>query len=376
MGRDAGPPSSGLGQSKHDRATRSSAANDPPARGATKAPEGKAGISFLTVTEDEAETRLDRWFRRHFPGLTQGAIQKFCRTGQVRVDGHRAEAATRLMPGQTVRIPPLPAAPAKPKPPAEVDRSFAQDLQRTVIYRDEHVIVLNKPPGLPVQGGPGIAHHLDALLDALRHGGERPRLVHRLDRDTSGVLVLARTAGIAAKLAAAFRTRSVEKIYWAVVAGRPVPVAGRIDLPLRRISGGRGERTAPAAPGDAGATHAITDYRTRDNAAQKLAWLELRPLTGRTHQLRVHCVALGAPILGDLKYARPDQNNAGAALVPGLSDKLHLHARALHLPHPAGGTLLVEAELPPHMRETFLTLGFQASPARPPRWTGAQTKGE
>ncbi len=376
MGRDAGPSSSDLGQSRHGRATRGSTVNDAPARAVTNAAQGKAGISFLTVTVDEAESRLDRWFRRHFPGLTQGTIQKLCRTGQVRVDGRRAEAATRLVPGQTVRVPPLPAAPAEAKPPAEIDRSFAQDLQRAVIYRDEHVIVLNKAHGLPVQGGPGIVHHLDAVLDALRHAGERPRLVHRLDRDTSGVLVLACTPGTAAKLAAAFRTRAVEKTYWAVVAGRPVPVAGRIDLPLRRISGGRGERTAPAAPGDVGVTHAITDYRTLDNAARKLAWLELRPLTGRTHQLRVHCVALGAPIVGDLKYARPDQNNAGAALVPGLSDKLHLHARSLRLPHPAGGTLLVEAELPPHMRETFRSLGFQASPARPPRWTRGQTERE
>jgi 23S rRNA pseudouridine955/2504/2580 synthase len=376
MGRDAGPPSSGLGQSRHGCATLGTRVSGPPARAMTNTSEGKAGISFLTVTEDEAATRLDRWFRRHFPGLTQGAIQKLCRTGQVRVDGRRAEAATRLMPGQAVRIPPLPAAPAETKPPAEIDRSFAQGLQRTVIYRDEHVIVIDKPHGLPVQGGPGIAHHLDAVLDALRYGGERPRLVHRLDRDTSGVLMLARTPGTAAKLAAAFRTRAVEKTYWAVVAGRPVPVAGRIDLPLRRISNGRGERTAPATLGDAGAARAITDYRTLDNAAQKLAWLELCPLTGRTHQLRVHCVSLGAPILGDLKYARPDQNNAGAALIPGLSDKLHLHARSLRLPHPAGGTLLVEAELPPHMRETFRTLGFQASPAHPPQWTGGQTKGE
>jgi 23S rRNA pseudouridine955/2504/2580 synthase len=376
MGRDAGPSSSALGQSRPGRASRLSTMRGAPARAITNTSEGKAGISFLTVTEDEAETRLDRWFRRHFPGLTQGTIQKLCRTGQVRVDGRRAEAATRLMPGQAVRIPPLPALPAEPKPPAKIDRSFAQDLERTVIYRDEHVIVLNKPHGLPVQGGPRIAHHLDGVLVALRYGGERPRLVHRLDRDTSGVLVLACTPGTAAKLAAAFRTRAVEKTYWAVVAGRPVPVAGRVDLPLRRISGGRGERTAPAAPGDAGATHAITDYRTLDNAAQKLAWLELRPLTGRTHQLRVHCVTLGAPILGDLKYAQPDQNNAGAALVPGLSDKLHLHARSLHLPHPAGGTLLVEAELPPHMRETFRTLGFQALPARPPRWTEGRTKRE
>jgi 23S rRNA pseudouridine955/2504/2580 synthase len=179
--------------------------------------------------------------------------------------------------------------------------------------------------------------------------------------------VLARTPGIAAKLAAAFRGRAVEKTYWAVTARRPFPPEGRIDLPLRRIVGAAGQRTAPAERDDTEAARAITDYRTLDHAGQKLAWLELRPVTGRTHQLRVHCVAIGAPILGDVTYARPDQNNAFSATVAGLSEALHLHARALLLPHPAGGTLLVEAGLPPHMAETFRTLGFTAPAARAPQ---------
>ena len=320
-----------------------------------------------TVTEDEADIRLDRWFRRHFPGLPQSAIQKFCRTGQVRIDGHRAEAATRLAPGQTVRIPPLPAPPPA-KASTLVDPDMAKDLQRLVLFRDEHVIALNKPHGLPVQGGPGITHHLDALLDALRFGSnERPRLVHRLDRDTSGVLLLARTPGVAASLAALFRSRSVDKTYWAVTARRPIPSEGRIDLALKRIGGARGERTAPAEPGEPDSARAITEYRTLDHAGQKLAWLELHPLTGRTHQLRVHCVAIGAPILGDVKYARPDQNGAFAGTVEGLPDDLHLHARSVAFPHPAGGTLVVEADLPPHMVQTFRTLGFHARPADPPR---------
>jgi 23S rRNA pseudouridine955/2504/2580 synthase len=319
------------------------------------------------VSTDEADIRLDRWFRRHFPGLTQGAIQKLCRTGQVRVDGRRADAATRLAPGQSVRIPPLPASPAA-RPTPDIDPSTARDLQRLVMYCDDSVLVLNKPHGMPVQGGPGITRHLDGLLDALRFGAtDRPRLVHRLDRDTSGVLLLARTAGTAAKLAAAFRGRDVEKTYWAVVAGRPIPPDGHIDLPLRRSGGTRGERTEVADRSDEDAARAITDYRTLDHAGQKLAWLELRPLTGRTHQLRVHCVALGAPIVGDVKYARPDQNNAFSATVAGLSGELHLHARALQFPHPAGGTLLVEADLPPHMTETFRTLGFNAPAARKPQ---------
>ena len=324
-------------------------------------------VETRMVSPDEADIRLDRWFRRHFPGLTQGAIQKLCRTGQVRVDGRRAEAATRLIPGQAVRVPPLPAIPQQPERTVLVlDSEARRDLEQLVLYRDDELVVLYKPHGLPVQGGPGITRHLDGMLDALSFGAERPRLVHRLDRDTSGVLVLARTPGVAAKLAAAFRGRDVEKTYWAVVAGRPVPVEGRIDLPLKRIAGAQGERTAPASRSEEGAARAITDYRTLDHAARKLAWLELSPLTGRTHQLRVHCVALGAPIVGDLKYHEPDQNGAFSAVVEGLPKQLHLHARALRLPHPAGGTVLVEAELPPHMRETFRTLGFSAPPVRPP----------
>ena len=216
-------------------------------------------VAQRTVTEDEADIRLDRWFRRHVPGITQAAIQKLCRTGQVRVDGHRADAATRLAAGQSVRIPLLSTAPPPSRPPPDIDPDTARDVQRMVIYRDDQLLVLNKPPGLPVQGGPGITRHLDGLLDALRFGAtDRPRLVHRLDRDTSGVLLLARTPGTAAKLAALFRGRDVEKTYWAVVAGRPVPPEGRIDLPLRRIGGARGERTEIADPGDKTAARAAS----------------------------------------------------------------------------------------------------------------------
>ena len=322
----------------------------------------------LTVAADEADLRLDRWLRRHAPGLPQSAIQKLCRTGQVRVDGHRVEAATRLAPGQEVRIPPLAAPDPETAPPPRrpPDPALAQALQQAVLYRDDQILVLNKPPGLPVQGGPGIETHLDGALDALRFGADRPRLVHRLDRDTSGVLVLARTPGVAAKLAASFRGRTIEKTYWAVVARLPVPPEGRIDLKLRRIMGTRGGRTEPAERTDKDATWALTDFRTLDHAG-KVGWLELTPLTGRTHQLRVHCVAIGAPILGDVTYARPDQNGAFGATIPGLSEALHLHARALSLPHPAGGRLVVEADLPPHMIATFRTLGFHAPAAQPPR---------
>ena len=316
-------------------------------------------VELRAVAEDEADIRLDRWFRRHFPDLTQGVIQRLCRTGQIRVDGKRVEAATRLAPGQSVRIPPLPASPAPQAAPPAADGRVRAEVERMVLWQDDHLIVLNKPAGLPTQGGPGIARHLDGMLAALATGaGGKPRLVHRLDRDTSGVLVVARTPGVAAKLAAAFRTRAVEKTYWAVVVGRPVPVEGRIDLPLvRHDPGPGGARVAAAERGEAEAARAVTDYRTLDHAGRKLAWLELAPLTGRTHQLRVHCAAIGAPILGDAAY--------GAAPVEGLSLLLHLHARRLLLPHPAGGTLAVEADLPPHMAATFRALGFTAPAARP-----------
>jgi len=277
-------------------------------------------VQARTVTEDEADIRLDRWFRRHFPGLQQSLIQKLCRTGQIRVDGARADTSTRLNPGQSVRVPPLPE-PEAPKPILRVDPNDEKDLRKAILYQDEHIIALNKPYGLPVQGGPGITRHLDGMLDALR--------------------------------------------YWAVVAGRPVPVEGRIDMPLKKVGGNRGERMAPADRNDPDGQRAITDYRTLDHAARKLAWLELQPLTGRTHQLRVHCVALRAPILGDEKYEEPDQNMAFSALVEGLSSDLHLHARRLVLPHPRGGHLTVEADLPSHMAATFKTLGFHAPQAKP-----------
>jgi 23S rRNA pseudouridine955/2504/2580 synthase len=325
-----------------------------------------ASIQHRAVAPEDADTRLDRWFRRHFPRLTQGALQKMLRTGQVRVDGKRAEANTRLLPGQQIRIPPLPEGPAPeaPRRPRPVTPEDARLLERMVLYRDDSVIALDKPHGLPVQGGPGLTRHLDGMLDALRFGhAERPRLVHRLDRDTSGVLLLARTPAAAARLAAAFRGRDAEKTYWAVVVGRPTPEAGRIDLPLAKQGGPRGERTATVEDGAAG-TRAVTDYRTLDAAQRRAAWLELRPLTGRTHQLRVHCAqGLGTPILGDGKYG------AAAAHIEGQSPLLHLHARALRLPHPEGGTLEVAAPLPPHMRETFAFFGFDRLRVPPPRRT-------
>ena len=321
----------------------------------------RMSAATLTVPPGEADTRLDRWLRRRYPALTQGALQKMLRTGQVRVDGQRAEAGTRLAAGQQVRVPPMPTAPAPKVTGRPVPEALARELRARVLHADARLLVLDKPHGLPVQGGPGITTHLDGALDALAREGERPRLVHRLDRDTSGVLVLARDAAAAAFLARAFRGRDVAKTYWAVVVGEPEHRAGRIDMPLARAAGPRGERTVPAAPG-ADSVRAITDYAVLDAARRRAALLELRPLTGRTHQLRVHCAeALRCPILGDGKYGGP------AAHLEGLSGLLHLHARALRLPHPDGGTLEVAAAAPPHMAATMRFLGFDNPAPRPPR---------
>jgi 23S rRNA pseudouridine955/2504/2580 synthase len=325
-------------------------------------------IATKTVTADEADLRLDRWFRRHFPSATQGVIQKLCRTGQIRVDGKRVETNLRLAAGMSVRVPPLPpSTPVVAERPAPVfDPLLEQEMSKLVLYRDDHVIVLNKPFGVPSQGGPGITRHLDGMLDGLRYGSEhRPRLVHRLDRDTTGVIVVARTPGVAAKLASSFRGRDVEKTYWAVVVGRPVPVEGRIDLNLVRVDGYLGNRAAVAGPYDTDVARAITDFTTLDHAARKLAWLEMKPLTGRTHQLRVSCGAIDAPILGDTPYGK-EVEGRNTALVDGLGDKLHLHARQIAFPHPAGGTLIVEADLPSHMAATFKSMGFTARPAAAP----------
>ncbi|WP_419899903.1 RluA family pseudouridine synthase [Roseomonas sp. USHLN139] len=324
-------------------------------------------IQHRTVHAADADSRLDRWFRRHFPQLTQGALQKMLRTGQVRVDGKRAEANTRLARGQEIRIPPLPEGPA-PEPVArdrQVSAEDAKALEQMILYRDDSIIALNKPHGLPVQGGPNIKKHLDGMLDALCfEKEERPRLVHRLDRDTSGVILLARDAGSASRLAAAFRGRDAEKTYWAIVVGQPQFQGGRIDMRLVKQGGGpMGERVVPAEGRDG--VHAITEFSTVDVARRHATWLELKPLTGRTHQLRVHCAAaLECPILGDGKYG------GHAAHLEGMSHALHLHARAISVPHPEGGTLEVTAPLPPHMLESFATLGFEK-----PRNTAPKRRG-
>lgn len=314
-------------------------------------------VSTRTVSDGEADLRLDRWFKRHYPWLGHAKLEKLLRTGQVRVDGGRAKASTRLEAGQAIRIPPLGEPPKdddKPREPrpAKASPERIAELEAAILHRDDSVLVINKPPGLATQGGTGQSEHLDGLLGYLKFGAaDRPRLVHRLDKDTSGVLLLARTASAAAKLAKALKTREAHKLYWALVMGVPEHRQGKIQLALSKLPGAAGERMV--ADEDDG-KNAVTLYRTVDTAGRRAAWLAMAPLTGRTHQLRVHAAAMGTPIVGDGKYG-----GAEAYLTGGVSRKLHLHARAIRLPHPDGGFLQVRAPLPPHMQATWDFLGLE-----------------
>jgi 23S rRNA pseudouridine955/2504/2580 synthase len=319
-----------------------------------------AGVEQITVGEGEAGMRLDRWFKAHYPGLAFGQLQKLLRTGQVRVDGGRAKAETRVNPGQTVRVPPLPGVDKAGEGPLtqRTIKSLGDEdvLAKMLLHEDPKVLVFNKPSGLAVQGGSGVVRHVDAMLEAWRNKkGEKPRLVHRLDRDTSGVLAVARTRLAAMKLAEAFRERTTEKIYWALVKGAPKKREGRISSWLVKEATPDGDRVRVGKHGDPGAEHAVTEWRVVDQAGQELAWIEFRPETGRTHQLRVHAAQMGHPIIGDPKYFEADHN---WSLPGGMQNRLHLHARRLVVPHPDGGTLDIVAPLPPHMRQSWALLGF------------------
>lgn len=326
-----------------------------------------SGVSLIEVTQSEGETRLDRWFKRRYPGLTHGRLEKLLRTGQIRVDGGRAKGATRLEPGMVVRVPPLDdraltavEPTGGPRPPRALTDHEIADLRALVLYRDSEVIAIDKPAGMAVQGGTGTVKHLDGMLDALQFDfDERPRLVHRLDKDTSGVLLLARTAKSAQWLTKAFRDKTARKTYWAVVAGVPKPHRGKIDLPVAKAV--TGDREKMVADEDDG-RDAITYYAVVENLAQRAAWLALLPVTGRTHQLRVHCAEIGTPILGDGKYG------GTAAAIEGLNGRrqLHLHARSIVMARPDGSTLHVTAPLPPHMKETWEFLGFPREPSVDP----------
>ena len=316
-----------------------------------------SGVQHREVTAAEADLRFDRWCKRHFPSLGHVQLQKLLRSGQFRVDGKRVTAATRMQPGQTVRVPPGAAEPAAAgdggRPPirrglSEADARFIKSL---VIHDDADIVVLAKPAGLAVQGGSKTTRHIDGMLDALSVKGERPKLVHRLDRDTSGILVLARDAVVARELMHAFQQHSIRKLYWAIVLGRPDRNAGLIDLGLGKAGPDGRERMTPDA---LDAKRAQTDFRVIARAGKVAAWVGLVPLTGRTHQLRAHMQAIGTPILGDRKYGTEAALERAATAPEGLM----LHAREIEIPRRRGAPLRVTAEAPRHFVEGLAWLGL------------------
>lgn len=305
--------------------------------------------------------RLDRWFLKAFTGLSFGQLSKLLRTGQIRVNGKRIKGGERLRAGDDIRIPPMklnqpPRVRTAERRLSKDDVAFARSL---VLFEDDDIIVLNKPPGLAVQGGTGMSRHVDGLLPALKHknDAENPKLVHRLDKDTSGLLVVARHARAARFLTKAFRMKDCHKVYWALVRGTPKIPEGRIDLALTKGTvGGAKEKTYI----DKGGKKSVTFYKVLDSAGAEASWVALIPLSGRTHQLRVHMAHIGHPILGDGKYGGKE------AHLNALSGKLHLHAAALQLPHPGGGVKRFSAELPEHMQNSLSFFGFEAKSIRDP----------
>ncbi|MCR8726582.1 RluA family pseudouridine synthase [Frigidibacter sp. ROC022] len=327
-------------------------------------------VQTLTVGPEDGDQRLDRWFRKQFPHMSQVQIEKMCRKGEIRVDGGRVRGATRIEAGQQVRIPPLPDY--QPPLPERVAPALASDIEmirNAVIYQDDYIIAINKPPGLPSQGGSGQGErHVDGLAAHLKFGKpEKPSLIHRLDKDTSGVLLLGRTASMTRKLNEMFRDRSMRKIYWAAVAGVPKPAMGTIRYGLVKGGHPRDEKMRAIHPAKIdkteGAKRATTDYAVLDKLGTRASWVAMVPMTGRTHQLRVHMAELGHPIIGDGKYGGTSQENLGdgwgAGMGGEISRKLHLHARSLSFKHPmTGAQVRITAELPEHMARTWKTLGW------------------
>ena len=330
-------------------------------------------VQTITVGPGDSDQRLDRWLKRMFPHVSQGRVEKMCRKGELRVDGGRVKASTRLETGQSVRIPPLPEpGQIVAKPRTNVSEADARLMRDIVIYQDDHIIAINKPPGLPSQGGSKQTRHVDGLSEALQYDFEdKPRLVHRLDKDTSGILLLARTREAAQKLTAALRHKETRKIYWALVAGVPTPYLGEIRYGLVKAAGhskfGEGEKMIAVHPREVdktdGAKRAHTLYATLYRVASRASWVAMEPITGRTHQLRAHMAEIGHPIIGDGKYGGSGQENMGdgwgAQMGGEISKKLHLHARSMTVLHPfTGKPMTFTAPLPEHMERSWDTLGW------------------
>jgi 23S rRNA pseudouridine955/2504/2580 synthase len=317
------------------------------------------GVQTVTVTGDENGMRLDRFFEARFPGLSFSHIQRIIRKGEVRVNGKRAQPKDRLQAGQAVRIPPLNLDAPKPRENATEDQKNRAFIKSITLHEDDDVLVLNKPMGLAVQGGSGTVRHLDGMLGSLSgKDGQRPRLVHRLDKDTAGCLLVAKTRFAAAALSKTFRSRAARKIYWALVAGVPRPTQGRISTFLAKEEREDESLMRIAKHGDEGASHAVTYYAVVETAARQLAWLSLKPVTGRTHQLRAHMNHIGHPIVGDPKYFFKENWEFPG----GVQNRLHLLARRIVVPHPRGGGVIdVTAPLPPHMQQSWNLIGFDTA---------------
>jgi 23S rRNA pseudouridine955/2504/2580 synthase len=315
-------------------------------------------VQTVAVTADEANMRVDRFLEARFPGLSFSHIQRIVRKGELRVNGKRADSKDRLNEGDSVRIPPLKLdAPKTATHLSEAETKIRDELQKMVLFEDADVMVLNKPAGLAVQGGSGLSRHVDGMLEVMRDAkGQRPRLVHRLDRETAGCLLIAKTRFAASTLTGSFRHRSARKIYWALVAGVPKPKQGRISTYLAKEENEEDSIMRVAAHGDEGASHAVTYYAVVETSAQKLAWVSLKPVTGRTHQLRAHMAHINHAIIGDPKYF----NKENWQLPGGLQKRLHLLARRIVIPHPRGGVIDVSAPLPPHMLQSWNLLGLEA----------------
>ena len=324
-----------------------------------------AGVINKIVDEDEASMRLDRWFKQHYPGLGFGRLQKLLRSGQIRIDGGRVKSDTRVQPGQSVRIPPNIDEGKEHRPLTANtirDRHDYDVLNDMILYQDTKVIAFNKPAGLAVQGGSGINRSVDSMLESYRDKkGQKPRLVHRLDRDTSGVLMVARTRSAAADLAKSFRHRNTQKTYWALVFGVPRKREGRISTYLVKEPTPDGDRMRIAKHGERGADHAVTNYRVIDSNPRRVCWVEFQPVSGRTHQLRIHAQSIGHPIIGDPKYFDIDNWDPPG----GIQKKLHLHARNIKIPHPDGGIIDVTASLPQHMQQSWNLLGLEEADGIP-----------